>query len=85
MNVLWGWLVWKGVRYFRYVWLGSVFCNGGMFGAGVFLVRDGPPPRNLPSPAGVLGAAPPSPISHKTGTANDQLTEKGMLILSLIC
>lgn len=27
---------------------GSVvfFCNGGMFGAGVFLVRDGPPPRN---------------------------------------
>ena len=40
---------------------GSVvfFCNGGMFGAGVFLVRDGPPPRNLPSPAGVLGAAPP--------------------------
>lgn len=42
---------------------GSVvfFCNGGMFGAGVFLVRDGPPPRNLPSPAGVLGAAPPHP------------------------
>ena len=61
------------------------FWCGSVFGAGVFLVRDGPPPRNLPSPAGVLGAAPPSPISHKTGTANDQLTEKGMLILSLIC
>ena len=37
-------------------------------------------------PAGLpfLDPPPPSPISHKTGTANDQLTEKGMLILGLI-
>ena len=37
-------------------------------------------------PAGLpfLDQPPPIPISHKTGTANDQLTEKGMLILGLI-
>ena len=66
---------------------GSVvfFCNGGMFGAGVFLVRDGPPPRNLPSPAGVLGGAPPNP--RRAGKRNGKrlANQKGMLIFNLNC
>lgn len=38
-------------------------------------------------PAGLpfLDPPPPSPISHKAGTANDQLTEKRMLIFRLNC
>ena len=38
-------------------------------------------------PAGLpfLVPPPPTPENQKTGTANDQLAEKGMFILSLIC
>lgn len=38
-------------------------------------------------PAGLpfFGLTPPNPQKSKTGTANDQLAEKGMLILCLIC
>jgi hypothetical protein len=32
-----------------------------------------------------FGLTPPNPQKSKTGTANDQLAEKGMLILCLIC
>lgn len=38
-------------------------------------------------PAGLpfLVSPPPNPQKSKTGTANDQLVEKGMLILNLTC
>lgn len=54
----------------------------GMMGCGM---RDEPPPRNRPGRAAVFWPYPLNPRKSKTGTANDQLAEKGMLILCLIC
>lgn len=48
-------------------------------------MRDGPPPRNRPGRAAVFGPAPPIHEGRETGTANDQQTEKRMLIFSLNC
>lgn len=46
---------------------------------------DGPPPRNRPGRAAVFGPPPPIHERRETGTANDQRTEKRMLILYLTC
>lgn len=48
-------------------------------------MRDGPPPRNRPGRAAVFGPAPPIHEGRETGTANDQRSEKRMLILHLTC
>lgn len=46
---------------------------------------DGPPPRNRPGRAAVFWTTPPIHERRETGTANDQRTEKRMLILYLTC
>ena len=43
-------------------------------------MRDGPPPRNRPGRAAVFGPVPPIYEGQETGTANDQQSEKRMLI-----
>lgn len=48
-------------------------------------MRDGPPPRNRSGRAAVFGPAPPIHEGRETGTANDQQTEKIMLIFRLNC
>lgn len=48
-------------------------------------MRDGPPPRNRPGRAAVFDPAPPIHEGRETGTANDQRSEKRMLILHLTC
>ena len=71
---------------------GSVvfFCNGGMFGAGVFLVREcfwcgtDHLPEIYPPPLAFLGA-PPNP--RRAGKRNGKrlANQKGMLIFNLNC
>lgn len=48
-------------------------------------MRDGPPPRNRPAGLPFFGPPPPIHERRETGTANDQRTEKRMLILYLTC
>lgn len=48
-------------------------------------MRDGPPPRNRPGRAAVFRVTPPTLRNQKIGTANDQRTEKRMLIFHLTC
>lgn len=48
-------------------------------------MRDGPPPRNRTGRAAVFDPAPPIHEGRETGTANDQRSEKRMLILHLTC
>lgn len=45
-------------------------------------MRDGPPPRNRPGRSAVFRVTPPTLRNQKIGTANDQRTEKRMLIFS---
>lgn len=48
-------------------------------------MRDGPPPRNRPGRAAVFGPVPPICEGQGTGAANDQQSEKRMLIFDLTC
>lgn len=48
-------------------------------------MRDGPPPRNRAVGSAVFLDRPPIHEGRKTGTANYQLAEKGMLIFDLTC
>lgn len=48
-------------------------------------MRDGPPPRNRPGRAAVFWSTPPVNKGWGIGMANDQRTEKRMLIFNLNC
>ena len=64
-------------------WFGRVFGTLGMFGSVVFLVRDGPPPRNHPGRAAVFGAAPPIQEGRQMGTENNQRSKKKECLFSI--